>query len=222
MRFSRSRLANHNWVCSPKLPGSGLLLALLAVLLLSSQGYADSTDVAATPEVDSARTETKADTLLYLPPPEKTAAGAVTNPADLEQQLTQPPTVALFKSLLVPGWGQIGNHRYVKASFFIMVEGACFVSAIHYGRQVGDAQKLYDAAPTLAKRNQFHDYLDNKRKNRNKWLWYAGIATFVSMFDAYVDAHLSGSPLDKRNDNVNVDVGPDLGGGVRASVSYRF
>jgi hypothetical protein len=222
MRFSKSKLVSYNWVFSPRFPVSRLLFGVFILFLTASQGHADSTDVAVSSVVDSALSKPAIDTVLYVPPPEKSKAGAVTNPTDLEQQLTQQPTVALFKSLLVPGWGQIGNHRYVKAGFFIAVEGACFVSAIHFDRQLGDAERRFESAQTLLERNDLYTSLDKKRKSRNKWLWYAGIATFVSMFDAYVDAHLSGSPLDKRNDKVNVDMGPDLKGGVRASVSYSF
>jgi hypothetical protein len=221
MRFSKSSSASRSSAYSLRFPSSVGLLAALILLLLVSAGHTDSTNVETAPVADSVRPPA-ADTLLYTPPPDRSRAGEVTNPADLEQHMTQKPTIALFKSLLVPGWGQIGNHRYVKAAFFIAVEGSCIASAIHFNRQFNDAKRLYESTETIAERNRRYPDLDQKRKSRNKWLWYAGIATFVSMFDAYVDAHLSGSPLDKRNDKVNVDVGPDLDGGIRASVSYSF
>lgn len=209
-----------NWVCSSPRPAARLL-AIGLLLLISAAGVnaADSTRVA--PELDSVP-PVKVDTSLFVPPPDPSAAGEVTNPADFEKTLSQNPTAALFKSLVIPGWGQWGNKRRFKALVFAGLETWFIASAIHYGGQVGDAEDRFNNATEISVRNLWHDFLDNKRKNRNKFLWYAGITAFVSMFDAYVDAHLSGSPLDERNERIQFDAGPDTEGGVAASISYRF
>jgi len=48
------------------------------------------------------------------------------------------------------------------------------------------------------------------------------LTAFVSMFDAYVDAHLSGSPADSRNDRFTLDVVPNNDGGMSAAIGFNF
>jgi hypothetical protein len=162
------------------------------------------------------------DTVLYKPTQSVTLAGRVTNPVDLEKHLYQNPTVALFKSMLVPGLGQLGNRRYLKAAVVAGLEGWLIGMALHRGRQASDARDAYLAAEDYYERSQLYYEYDQVRKSRNKYAWFAGLTIFLSMFDAYVDAHLSGSPADKRNDKFSVGVAPDDRGGVSAVFSYNF
>jgi len=162
------------------------------------------------------------DTLLFVPSDDVTVAGDVTKSVDLEAHLYQSPTVALFKSMLVPGLGQLGNRSYFKAILFAGLEGWFIGSAMHYDEQASDARRIYESSDDYQTRREFYYLYDNKRKNRNKYAWYAGLTIFISMFDAYVDAHLSGSPADPRNDKFSVEVVPSDNGGVAARLSYRF
>jgi len=178
-----------------------------------------------TVRIDSAAADTviqKVDTLAFVPPANPYLAGEVANPVDLETHLTQNPTAALFKSLFVPGLGQLGNRRYFKAALFAGLETWFLSRAVYYGGKAGDAQDYYDAQTDTYTRAAAYTDLDQKRKNRNKFIWFAGITAFVSMFDAYVDAHLSGSPTDERNDKFGFEVAPSDDGGVKASVSFAF
>jgi hypothetical protein len=186
-----------------------------------------------TPTPDSATTDTAVaidstpvaiaiDTLLFRPIEEVSPAGRVTNPADLEQHLTQQPTVALFKSMFVPGWGQLGNRRYTKAFIFAGLETWFIASAVHYGGQANEAKSNYESATDQDSQWDYYSLYDNKRKNRNKFIWFAGLTAFVSMFDAYVDAHLSGSPAEPRNNDFTFDVVPESDGGLAAVLSYHF
>jgi len=162
------------------------------------------------------------DTMLFAPPENAAQAAEVANPVDFEKHLTQPPTLALFKSMFVPGLGQIGNRRYFKAALFAGWEGWMLVKTIKRGNEVGDARTRYENATDLTIRRGAYAIYDSKRKSRNKYAWFCGLTVFISMFDAYVDAHLSGSPADRRNDKFTVDVQPGEQGGAMALVSYNF
>ncbi len=207
---------------------AALLIALLLVPAVS--GWAvDTTEVAPPGDMpDSVAAdvipspELTADTSLFDPPADPTIAGQVTNPVDLEQYLRQPPTAALFKSMFVPGLGQLGNRRYVKAAVIAGLEGWFISKAIYWGGQASDVRKEFDSATELSDRNRLYSLYDEKRKKRNKFSWFAGITIFVSMFDAYVDAHLSGSPADKRNEKFTFDVVPNEYGGVSANLAFNF
>lgn len=187
----------------------GLLLAALAGS--SSRGQ--------TPAPDSTRT---ADTVIYVPQMEQHVAGDVTNAVNLEKHLIQTPTVALFKSMLVPGLGQIGNRRFIKAGIFIGLETWFALKAVHYGQQAHGFRAQYDAATDVDVKLAVYQLYRDRRDSRNKFIWFFGLTTLVSMFDAYVDAHLSGSPTNPRNDRFSVDIAPDRHGGATAQLAFRF
>ena len=197
------------------------------MLLLAGSPAAADEDV-----VDSARTDsaslvdslptTNVDTVLYQPSLNVPLSARVTNPADLEQTLTQNPTAALFKSMIVPGLGQLGNHRYTKAALVIGMEAWLFGTAIKRNGEVGDARDAYLAETDYLRRSARYIEYDTLRKSRNKYIWFGGLTIFISMFDAYVDAHLSGSPADSRNDRLNIGLAPDADGGLAARVSLSF
>jgi len=169
-------------------------------------------------------TPVQVDSVIFIPTMDVAPGKQVDNPEDFEQHLSQNPTVALFKSMLIPGLGQIGNRRYFKAALFIGLESWFIISAIHFGKQAHDYRQAYEAAAEddlIARRYNYILYED-RRDNRNKFTWFAGLTIFISMFDAYVDAHLSGSPYNESRNNLSMDVQPDHKGGVRALVSYTF
>lgn len=199
-----------------------LVTTALPAIVLAQERPVDTVQADTLTVVDSVAISSTPDTLLFVPEPLMAKAAEVANPADLEKHLTQPPTLALFKSLFVPGLGQLGNHKYVKAVFFGGLEGAFIAAAIHYQRQASDARDLYTSAVDPSVRRAWYNFYDNKRKNRNKYFWFAGLTAFVSMFDAYVDAHLSGSPADSRNEKFTFDVAPNCEGGMSAALSYSF
>ncbi len=164
----------------------------------------------------------KVDTILYQPIGEKPTAIKVTNPVNLEEHLTQQPTKALFKSLFVPGWGQIGNKKYLKAAVIIVLESRFISEAIKHGSDASNAYNNWKSSTDLNVRRSFYTEYEIARENRNKNYWYAGITIFISMFDAYVDAHLSGSPIDFRIANFSFEAGPDDNGGGMVQIAFRF
>jgi hypothetical protein len=146
----------------------------------------------------------------------------ITNPENYEEHLAQNPTVALFKSMFVPGWGQIGNHRYVKAGIIIGLETWFVAATIHYANQASDLKDKYNNETDPIIRDSYYQQYQDKRNVRLTYTWFAGITVFVSMFDAYVDAQLSGAPDAGGRDKVGVDIRPDIRGGASLAVTYNF
>ena len=197
----------------------------MLILIVSSAFAQDAvdttrTDTIATPPTPPA--PVTVDTLLFVPPGNAAQATEVAIPVDFEKHLTQPPTAALFKSMFVPGLGQLGNRKYFKAALFAGLEGWMLYKTLSLGSEIDDARAAYDAATTVSVRRVAYAEYDSKRKSRNKYAWFCGLTVFISMFDAYVDAHLSGSPADRRNDKFTFDVQPGEDGGAMALVSYGF
>ncbi|MCB2230074.1 hypothetical protein KQH82_05105 [bacterium] len=172
--------------------------------------------------IDTAAAEISPDTIMFIPDLDAEREGRVTDTVNYERRLTQQPTVALFKSMAIPGWGQVGNKRYIKAAIFAGFQTWFISSAIRFGGQASDARDAWSSETNLAERNRLYDIYEDKRGQRNKFTWFAVICSFISMFDAYVDAHLSGSPEHIAGDQVTFEFVPDQYGGAQAVLSLNF
>jgi len=130
------------------------------------------------------------------------------------------PTVNLFKSVVFPGWGQYCNRKYIKAGVIFAVESYFIYKAVDNGRQASDWHARFQEAPTDLKETYFSEY-SGYRDRRNTFLWYTALTVFLSMFDAYVDAHLQNFPKNASGaENLSVEAGP--GGETRLTLRYNF
>ncbi len=84
------------------------------------------------------------------------------------------------------------NHKYVKSVIVFGAESFFIVKSVQWWTKAEDQYKKVQS--TQAGRD-FNIYI-NYRDRRNDYLWLTGLAVFLSMFDAYVDAHLSGFDVD--------------------------
>lgn len=161
----------------------------------------------------------KNDTILFVPP---VFVGElpVTDTTNLEERLRQNPTSALFRSLLVPGWGQMANGKPVKALLFAGLQGWCIGAVVHYGNSASNFKDEYEASTVTGNRNQYYAMYKDRRQERNKYLFFLGLTTLVSVFDAYVDAHLTGSPAHPEK-GVALSLQPQ-GDGVQGMLAVRF
>ena len=132
---------------------------------------------------------------------------------------TQNPTVALFKSMIVPGLGQIGNREYIKAAIVIALETTLIGTYIHYYNKTKDREDAFQSTEGSEQTQLFNEYED-ARDQRNRFGWYTGTLIFLSMFDAYVDAHLARFP--KMKEGLSVMVAPTPTEYVHVGVGYTF
>jgi len=167
-------------------------------------------------------TMTGIDTVLFERGNVFEAVSPISSPVNYEKRLYQNPTVALFKSMVIPGWGQLGNRSYFKAVLFAGLDAWFIGSSIHYGRQAGDFRDMFENAVDINDRNDYHALYDDRRGARNKFRWFAIIVSFVAMFDAYVDAHLSGFPGAVDEPDLSFEIKPDSCGRSMAVISYSF
>lgn len=136
----------------------------------------------------------------------------------------QQPTIALFKSMVIPGWGQIGNGKYIKAGLIIGLEAYFISRIIKYAGDASDARDAFDEinasdAEEYVKTTYLNKYKD-ARADRNKFSWYLGTTIFISMFDAFVDAHLSNFP--KKDQTTSFHLEPADNDQVRFRVAVSF
>ncbi|MFH2048342.1 MAG: DUF5683 domain-containing protein [bacterium] len=172
--------------------------------------------------VDTASAILVKDTILFIQSNTMDPYTLVNDTTNFENRLIQNPTKALFKSMLIPGWGQYGNKKYFKAALYAALDVWLISNAIKYGGEASDYFKQYENDTTIAGRNEYYGLYENKKDSRNKYTWFAVIVSFISMFDAYVDAHLSGFPEKSRFSNFDIDVQYDHESGVKAAVRLPF
>ena len=126
--------------------------------------------------------------------------------------------------MLVPGLGQVGNRKYFKAAVVVGLQAWLISSAIDHGKDASDFKDKFEMSSDTSQRLILYDNFLDSKDQRNKFTWFAVIVTFVSMFDAFADAHLSGFPKDKKpgEDKLSLNIRPLDKNGLYASVAVSF
>jgi len=133
------------------------------------------------------------------------------------------PTVTMFKSVAFPGWGQWCNRKYLKAGIVFAIEAYFLGKYIHYARKASDWRDRWQAVPDSntneqsAAFNQYAEYRDSRNSN----LWGVVVPVFLSMFDAYVDAHLRDFPPPVAG-QTTVSWKSTPGNGASLALTYHF
>ena len=160
--------------------------------------------------------ETLPDSTRLPETPEKSEAKNSPVIPALETQLQEKsPTGALFRSLALPGWGQVYTRNYIRATLYgigevIFIGAVCnFWSLTNKHRERFEFAQKYSRGdflhtsgvtilprgtqfqvPEIPQEQKEFDLYQRFQDKRNFYLWITATWVFVSMFDAYVDAHL--------------------------------
>ena len=176
------------------------LHSLLFILALAFTGVAAplaAQDTTAVPARDSARQAT-ADTA--APVPAQADTGRVVVPDSLGILRVKPAAV-LWRSLLVPGWGQAKLGRNLTAGFFIAAEALTLGMSLKANAELKHLRSINADSVTI----------DSKSQNREDWLVLLVVNHLLSGLEAYVSANLSDFPAELKIRK--------LGGGVSAQVA---
>ncbi len=102
--------------------------------------------------------------------------------------MTKSPWGAVLRSAVLPGWGQYYNESYWKIPIVWGIMGYFASIWIDQHNLYWDSKKLYaesgyTSSKALADRNFY-------RNQRDEFAVYIGLVYFLTLVDAYVDAHL--------------------------------
>lgn len=118
-------------------------------------------------------------------------------------RLGEQPRMIMLRSLLVPGWGQLHNHAWIKAAGVAGAEGWLVRSILRdrdaldgLKREVDAAQGRNDEAAYIDAANRYNSKLDGYVGGQ--WL-LGGLLTYA-LVDAYVDAHFRNFEIEFRTD----------------------
>ena len=129
---------------------------------------------------------------------------------DKEDNLTKSPWGALWRSFVLPGWGQIYVENYWKAPIFIAATGTCIYFIISNNAKYLQYQKEYDDLLQNDPSNTSDLEILNSQKefyrdNRDKSYFFLGITYIVAAIDAYVGAYLFDFEI---NDDLSLRLSP--------------
>ncbi len=102
------------------------------------------------------------------------------------------PTGAMLRSAVLPGWGQFYNESYWKIPIVWGASGWFIYMWIDRNNLYKKYQDLYNISltETTSGDSQYKTLRNFYRDNRDQFAIYFGIAYFLNIIDAYVDAHL--------------------------------
>lgn len=108
----------------------------------------------------------------------------------VSDSLVSPPkkksaTIAIFKSALLPGWGQWYNEQKLKAIIVFGGELVLMTNVMYFNQKV-------QASQTSGEKIFYEE-------NRSRYVWWFFGVYLLNLLDAYVDAHLW-----------DFEIGPDL------------
>jgi hypothetical protein len=96
------------------------------------------------------------------------------------------PGNALWRSLLIPGWGQARLNRKLAAGMFVAWEGVTIGMSLKTGRELRYLRRTNSARA------------DGKRQEHEDWLVLLAFNHVLSGVEAYISAHLTDFPGDLR------------------------
>ena len=130
------------------------------------------------------------------------------------------PRGALIRSALVPGLGQFYNKKYIKAGVFTVGESYLIYNIATDWKAASRHKKNFQSSSDpVYQAQEFAEY-EKYRDRKNLNLWITAAVVFYSMFDAYVDAHLSDFNQPDKAFEAYLEPMPD--NGIRLMVELNF
>jgi hypothetical protein len=128
------------------------------------------------------------------------------------------PMGALLRSVAFPGWGQFYNRKYFK-SLVVFGAEATFITlaAVEWSRM--NTHKKNFQNPDYPDRYWEFEQFEFYEDRRNLFLWITAGIVFLSMFDAYVDAHLYNFDKEEVRD-LSVSLIPEVNGGNTIKIVF--
>ncbi|HSM08135.1 MAG TPA: hypothetical protein VLA33_03865 [Gemmatimonadota bacterium] len=107
-----------------------------------------------------------------------TLASPVIRPPDAEARSGPAPMSAFFRSVLIPGWGQLAADKPVRGAFYFAMQTATVYMVIRTQNRIDEAEGEALKA--------------SRREQREDWLVLAGFWALASGVDAWVSAQMWG------------------------------
>ncbi len=138
------------------------------------------------------------------------------------------PRFVMFRSLVIPGWGQLHNHAWFKAVGVAAGEGYMISRIVDDQKQLDRLVAQVTALPDSPERDRVLAEYDDRFNQRLGRQWLLGAVVAYALIDAYVDANFRGFDVEFQNDPAlpggpgSLPGGSGHGAGVRLLLRRHF
>jgi hypothetical protein len=98
------------------------------------------------------------------------------------------PAAVLWRSLLIPGWGQVRLGRKLTAGIFVLAEGVTLGMALRANSELRYLRRIGADTATV----------NAKSQNREDWLVLMGVNHLLAGLEAFIAANLTDFPPELR------------------------
>jgi hypothetical protein len=196
-RSSKPRWRRPRWLRWVRFPHAPATLALTAILLGTGRLPAQDS-VITSPDTAAAGS----DTTPVAQTSDTTTPGTVTD--SVGRPLSK-PVASLWRSLLIPGWGQVRLGRKLTAGLFVVAEGVTLGMALHANSELQYLRRTGADSITIS---------DASRK-REDWLVLLALNHLLAGLEAFIAANLEDFPGELKVERVPHGVGASVSLPVR-------
>jgi hypothetical protein len=201
-RSSKPRWRRLRWLRWVRFPHAPATLSLATLLFSSALGAARVSAQDSTRAGPDTSARALPDTGLAADTTRQAAADttAAAPASDSLGHRASKPAAALWRSLVLPGWGQVRLGRKLTAGLFIAAEGTLLGLSLkanadlHYLRRIGADTATIDA----------------KSQDREDWLVLLAVNHLLSGLEAFIAANLSDFPGELKLERVPHGVGASV------------
>jgi hypothetical protein len=93
---------------------------------------------------------------------------------------------SLQKSLLIPGWGQISEKKYLEGVLFLTGEIFSFYKILSYNHKGNYYYDKYKKADNVSDAIKYRDLTETYDTKRNKFLLAAASVWVINLIDTYI------------------------------------
>jgi len=92
---------------------------------------------------------------------------------------------SLQKSLLIPGWGQIAEKKYLEGILVLSAEVFCLYKVISYNYKSNDYYNLYKNADNVSNALEYRALTEKYDTKRNRFILAAAGIWIINLVDIY-------------------------------------
>jgi len=93
---------------------------------------------------------------------------------------------SLQKSLLIPGWGQITEKKYIEGVLFLSAEIFCIYKIFSYNHKGNDYYDLYKKTDNVSDATEYRGLTEKYDTRRNRFILVAAGVWIINLIDIYI------------------------------------
>ena len=125
---------------------------------------------------------------------------------------------SLHKSLILPGWGQTAEQRYIEGILFFAADVFCAYKILSNNHKGNKNYQLYKEAENVADAVKYRELTEKYDKRRNQFILAAVGVWAVNLIDIYVI--VKGKEKKKKNIQIKLKSGENKQ--ISFTLSYSF